>query len=324
MARPLFAYLLLTHKEPRQVEALTARLLELSPDCEVVVHHDLDAREMPWDGQPPSRVHLVERTRVLWGDWSIVEATLRMITFATDRLGADWFVVLSGEHWPVVDLARWEEDLGTSGFDAVIPSSRLPRRLHFGRTDLDGNRFLARCIHRWVAVTRPRSALVHRALAGVSKVSCLTHPILKLEFSLRSDAWFIGLPRSRGPVKGWALYKGSQWIAFNDRAARLVLHVETPVIMWFEQSHIPDESFVHTVLQRVPGISIHNQLVTYVPPEPDTPTEGWMRLKIDDLPTVWASGAAFARKVDPARHPDVIASINDHLRRQRARGPVLG
>lgn len=140
---PTVAYLILSHKDPAQVEALAARILRLSSKSLVVVHHDLNAATVPWGGDAPERVHLVDRTRVEWGGWSIVEATLRLIRFAVERLNADWLVVLSGEHWPVTDLELWETTLSRCRADALLPGESLPRRLHFGRQNLDGNRFLA-------------------------------------------------------------------------------------------------------------------------------------------------------------------------------------
>ena len=307
---PAVAYLLLTHKDPEQVEALAARILELSPRAQIVVHHDLKAGDSPWNGHPPARAHLVERIKVEWGDWSIVDATLRMIRFAVDRLDADWLVVVSGEHWPVVNLETWEQNLDRSGVDALLPAAPLPRRLRFGRRDLDGNRFLARCIHRWVKFGRPRSEVAHRAISGISKASLLTHPIVKLEFSLRNDAWFLGVPRRRDPVRGWVLFKGSEWFACNRRAARILLATQPGVTRWFAHSHIPDESYVQTVLHRAPELVIDHSPMTWVPPEPDVPAAGWMLLKAADLPAVAASSVAFARKVDPRRNPDVIKTID--------------
>ena len=76
---PCFAYMLLTHRDPQHVEELARRILDLSPACHVVIHHDMAAGDLPWEGRPPDRVHFVERGRVLWGDWSIVAATLRMV-----------------------------------------------------------------------------------------------------------------------------------------------------------------------------------------------------------------------------------------------------
>ena len=318
----IVAYLILTHKDPKQVENLASRILALSPEAQIVVHHDLKADSSPWDGSPPERVHMVDRVQVEWGGWSIVEATLRMFRFAHDQLGAAWFVVLSGEHWPVVDLAAWERALASSGVDAFLPAQMLPRRLHFGLRDLDGNRFLARSLHRWIRIQRPKSDLVHKGLAGFSKISLRTHPLVKFEFSIRGDSWFIGTPRRRGPVKGWDLYKGSEWIACNARAASVLLNADPEVTDWFKRSHIPDESYVQSLVRRSGNLVVSNRDVTWVPPEPVVPTAGWMLLKRENLDTVLPSGVIFARKVDPARNPDVIAAIDDRVDALRHGGMV--
>src|SRR5665213_2369863 len=108
------AYLVLSHHRPEQVEALAERILDLSPAGQVVVHHDASAPMAPWNGSPPPRVHLLPRTRVLWGDWSMVETSLRLLRFASEELDADWCSFLSGEDRPVVNLARWERAVAST------------------------------------------------------------------------------------------------------------------------------------------------------------------------------------------------------------------
>ena len=135
----------------------------------------------PQGGQDPlgriasGRVHLVDRVQVEWGDWSIVEATLRMFRFA--RTGLERLMVRRGigEHWPWRTW-RMGTDLASRGVDAYLPAQILPPRLHFGSRDLDGNRSLARCVHRWFRFRRPQSDLAHRAVSGLSKISLRTHP----------------------------------------------------------------------------------------------------------------------------------------------------
>jgi len=317
--RTRFAYLILTHKEPRQVEALAARILELSPNGQVVVHHDLSAGELPWGGRPPDRVHFVERGRVLWGDWSIVEATLRMVRFALEQLRADWLVVLSGEHWPVVDLSQWEVTAAASGVDAFVEADALPGRLVFGRSDEGGNMYLSRCIHSWVTMSQPRISAAHRALGGLWKLSRHVNPIVTLEYSHRRQTWFFGRPRARGPLRNWVFYKGSQWIAFNRRSAETILNTSPAVTDWFRRGHIPDETYFHTVLRHAEDLVVTTDVVTYVPIGPKQPTVRWMLLKLDDLPAVWSSGAAFARKVDLTDRPEVIRALNAEVDRRRDR-----
>ncbi len=321
-ARGRWAYLVLCHQNPGQVEGLTRRILELSPTAHIVIHYDLKGGPPPWDGRPPARVHFVERTTVEWGGWSIVEATLRMIRFAQEQLGSEWLVVISGEHWPVTDLAAWEADVADSRCDALLPAEELPARPRFGLRDADASRDLARCRLRWFTVRRPRWSPIHRALSALAKVSNLTHPVFKLEFSLRNEAWFFGVARRRGPLKGWDLYKGSEWFACNRRSAGVILQADQGVASWFRHSHIPDESYFQSLLHHDPQLTIARTVVTWVPPQPPRPTPGWMLLKANELPQVTASGAAFARKLHPNRNPEVSAAIDTLVDAGRHRSEV--
>jgi hypothetical protein len=313
-----FAYLLVTHREPLQIEALTDRILELSPHAQVVVHHDLAAPLVPWNGRPPERVHLVERRRVLWGDWSIVDATLRMIDFSARTLDADWFVVLSGEHWPVVDLARWERSIAADGVDALVESQPLRDHLRFGHPDDNVNRFLARCVHRWVTFGEPKATMLRRILDGLAKMSGYVQPLAAVDYSHRRGAWLVGLPRRRGPLRAWTFHKGSQWIACNRRAADTILSTDARIPVWFGRSHIPDETYLQTVLRNDRSLTIRDRTTTYVPSGPRYPeVKRWMLLDHEDLPAVRASGAAFARKVDTVNRPSVIRAIDREVDRMR-------
>ena len=197
-----------------------------------------------------------------------------------------------------------------SGVDALMPSELLPTRPRFGARNIDANRDLARCRLRWFRVRRPRTAAVQKIVSALSKVSNLTHPVFKLEFSLRNDSWFVGVLRSGRPVKQWDLYKGSEWFACSARSASVLLQADPLVASWFERSHIPDESYFQSLLHHDGRLHIDRSVVTWVPPQPPTPTPGWMLLKAKELPLVSASGAAFARKLDPSRNPEVMAAID--------------
>jgi hypothetical protein len=321
---PSFAYLILTHRDPALVEALVARILELSPQGHVVIHHDLTSDDVPWEGKPPSRVHFVERDHIYWGDWSIVEATLRMVKFALEELHADWFVVLSGEHWPAADLRAWERGTVSSGVDALAKANPLPKTLRFGRGNDEFNfvnMFLSRCLLKWVTVRQPRSAVAHRAIGGVWKVSRYIMPLVAIEYSHRRKAWFFGRPRRRGRMRDWEFYKGTQWIAFNARSAHSILHTDPGVTNWFRHGHIPDETYFHTVLRHDEDLVVTTDDVTYVPVGRHRPNLRWMVLKLDELPAIWRSGAPFARKVDPVEQPEVIRALNAEVDRRRAAGP---
>jgi hypothetical protein len=312
-----FAYLLLTHSRPRQIEDLADRIVKLSPRADIVVHHDQASEEVPWDGHPRPPVHFVDRGRVLWGDWSMIDATLRLLRYGVENLTSDWFVLLSGEHRPATDLTQWEERVARDRFDAYLPAERLTNNLEFGRSHVEENLYMTRGRHRWSTVPRPRSAALHRALSAFLKLSEWIQPLAAMEFVHRREAWVIGTRRSVRPLKGLAFYRGSQWIAVNRRAALAALEVDPLLTAWFKRSWIPDESYLHTVL-RASDLVVSDDPTTFVLETPAQPTSGWMQLTLDDLPAVWASGAPFARKVDLSQRPEVARAIDEVVDRQRS------
>jgi hypothetical protein len=309
---------MLTHKEPQHIEELARRIVELSPSSEIVVHHDLAAATEPWGGRAVDHVHMVERGRVRWGDWSMVEATLRLLRFAVEHLDADWFVLVSGEHRPIVALEQWQIAATRSGVDAFADATRLPLHLSFGDKEFEANQYLARSRHRWSTVPRPRSPIAHRAIGGLTKISRRAHPIFSMEYVHRRESWVVGLPRRSGCMRGRAFFRGSQWLAVNRRGADAMLHTDPVLTKRFQKSWIPDETYFQTVLHLSSDLIVSDQPTTYVLETPDRPTSGWMRLSLDDLPAAWASGAPFARKVDPVARPEVIAAIDRVVDEQRS------
>ena len=143
----------------------------------------------------------------------MIEATVRTLRYAVDRLDADWFVLVSGEHRPAVDLRQWEANTAASGNDAFLDGELLPERLHFGRADFERNQYLARTRHHWRLFARPRHQVVHRSVGLLMKLSCYARPIVSVEYIHRRDAWAVGRRRRARPVRGWSFYRGSQWFA---------------------------------------------------------------------------------------------------------------
>ena len=309
-ARSKFAYLLLTHARPQQVEDLGERILQLSPHADIVVHHDASAPDLPWEGQSIPRIHFVDRENVLWGGWSMVDATERLLRFSVENLASEWFVLLSADHRPAMDLTAWEEAVVRAPIDAYLPAERLSGRMRFGRGDADKNLYLARGRHRWTLITRPKSSGLDRGIGGLMKLSQWIRPIVSLEFVHRREAWAIGIRRRTRALNGLTFYRGSQWIALNRRAALAALDVEPQLREWFTRSWIPDETYFHTVL-RTAGLRVSNDPTTFVLEPPAQPTAGWMQLTLADLPAVWKSQTPFARKVDLASRPEVATTIDE-------------
>lgn len=323
-----FAYLILAHQRPAQVEDLTARLLELSPACRVLVHYD--GEDVPWNGGAPggalpARVGLVERTRILWGDWTMVEVSLRMVRRARRELDADWCVILSGDARPVVDLATWEATTAASGADGIVPGRALERRPAFGRAPTADDLNLVRYSYRWRPLPAPAHPAGRAALGGLRRLSRYTQPLFKIEYAARRDRWFLGTPRRGAPARGWSYAAGPQWVALGPRAADAVLDVDDGVVEWFRHTWIPDQGFFQTVLANVPGLDIRREPVVYVVPSRlSRQRSNWMALRTGDLEGLWASGAPLARKFDDDVDPAVAALVDAAVERSRSTAPGPG
>jgi hypothetical protein len=310
------AYLILSHYKAKQVEDLALRILELSPNGHVVIHHDANAADMPFDGSPPDRVHLVERSTVLWGDWSIVEATLQMIRYAYDVIGADWFVCISGEDRPVVNLDKWERSVSERGIDFQSRCWPAPCRASFGRKP-DGNESsYVRATYRWRRVPEPRIArlLAIRVMRPLIWLSLRLQPLFSIEHANKRTSWFVGSRSHKNALpSGWKIYWGVQWMAFSRRAAKLALEVDPNLEAHFRYAFIPDQLFFQTIFGNAAELLIERELVCYVPWKKAAARHNQLWLRREDIADVRASGAPFARKYNPEIDPQMIETIDAEI-----------
>ncbi len=314
----LVAYLVMSHGSTERVESLTERLLELSPGGHVVVHHDASSGEVPWGGRPPHRVHPVEAVPVRWGDWSVVEATLRLVRYARQSLDARWMATLSGHDRPVVDLARWERDVRASGVDGIVSARPITKHPVVGRRPTADDLNFVRYAYRWRALPAPGRGPGRLALEAVRRVSRFAQPVFKLEYAPRRGRWFLGTPRRWGLPPGWTIHSGPQWLALGARAADCVLDAPNGVVSWFEQTWIPDQAFVHTVVYNHPELTLRNERLTYVAPQALAKARAdWMVLRSDDFSDIEASGAVFARKFDPSLDASILGLLDALVDRSR-------
>jgi hypothetical protein len=321
--RPRVAYLVMSHKNPAQIEALVARILELSPAGQVVIHHD--GGQNLFDGALPPRVHRVDPVPVIWGDWSVVEASLRLLHFATDELGADWFVFLSGEDRPVRDLATWETELASSSGDGLVSARPLTARPAFGRKPTADDLNYVRYAFRWHAVPAGRARREHYALEAARRVSRYVQPVFKIEFAERRGAWMVGRRRPWGLPDNWTLYSGSQWMALGRGAVHTLLATDPSVTEWFRHTWIPDQGYFHTVLFNTAGLSFSPQPLTYVVPHDAPKGAAWMVLRADDADAIVRSRSVFARKFDPSVDQAIIDLVDASVDAEAAgtaRAPV--
>ena len=107
------AILLMCHESPGAIAARLGSAFYRSPDVKVYLHHDLGSRHRDraaFEAAIPAHVQwqwLSDAVRARWGEYALVEATLRLMEAALrdTAFGADHLILLSGSCRPIRPLA---------------------------------------------------------------------------------------------------------------------------------------------------------------------------------------------------------------------------
>ncbi len=266
-------YLLLCHKQPKQIIEQIEYLVETGA-C-VVYHMDKNAakadRKVLHDefSENPN-VETVESVKAGWGDWSLVKATLRMISKGLDSFtDATHFYYLSGDCVPI----QSHEDLQT----------------HLAQTRSDQIETADFYHGNWIK-TGPH----------IERLQFYHY------FNERKRKWFfyrsydaqrlLGIDRK--PPDGLTLSIGSQWWCLRRKTLErilLFLAARPEITRFFKRCWIPDEIFFQT-------------MVATIVPESDRISKPPTFLRFSDygLPTVFyddhydfltSQNSFFARKI---------------------------
>lgn len=274
---PTIGFAILSHRDPAQVSRLIDRLARLYPEAPIALHHDHSQTALPPDIRSTIARHasIVEpHVQTRWGRWSLVQATLIALDALLDAPSPpQWITLLSASDYPVAPPASVLAELHAADADAFLEARpvtlRGPEDRHLRK------RYLRQTL--WLGDA-------HRALQRCR----LSTPA--------------SLGRAIGPFgKRLTLHWGPQWFTCNLRAARAIVaspRTHRRLVNWMKRTHIPDESFIHTLIMNTPGLRVapssrrFTRWRSFGAPSPET-------LTIRDLDAIRASHAHFARKFRP-------------------------
>lgn len=231
------AYLILAHDQPQ----LLARLIDrLANDGNIVIlHYDLKANHDDFNylqaryAQEPM-VLLAERIAVSWGDWSIVQATLKGLEAIKETgLMPDYVYLLSGSDYaikPPLQLKKFLRQNACLDFIEAFPTKD----------------------ERWVmqGIQTERHELYHL-------LNWRTHP--------RLFSWSITLQKFLGIERHLPAnlhpHIGSQWwcLRWNSITKILKAAQDTEIIAFFKKTWVPDELFFQTLIA---GLIPKDEIVT--------------------------------------------------------------
>jgi hypothetical protein len=242
MAR--IAYVLLCHKDPEAVIAQAERLTAAG-DL-IAIHQDAAAPRCDFDllrdrlADNPSVVLVQDRRRCGWGDWSLVDATLRTLRAAEAAFPqATHFYMLSGDCMPIKSADRARAFLEADDADFI--------ECHDFFTS------------GWIRTGLREERLVYRHLFNERSRKRLFYLSLNVQRRL-------GLTRAL--PAGLGIRIGSQWWCLRRDTIERVLRfcAERPdVLRFFRRTWIPDETFFQTLVWHlVPASQIRCRTLTFL------------------------------------------------------------
>ena len=240
-------YLILAHKNPLQL----GRMIERLDDGASKFFIHLDAKtpiESFTACLEGGHIRFIEpRERCVWGDFSIVRATIHLMEAASKEQGV--FILMSGQDYPIQSQGYINAFLeNNKGFDFIeiepLEEKWKPKMV---KDKLE---------HYHILHSEERGhSNCYAPFAHCSvfqKLRTLTH-LLKGRLSQKNFRLLCSLPKRVAPFE--RQYAGSQFWAFSERTFYAVLHYirehKAALEGYYKYTSSPDEVYFHSVLMHL-------------------------------------------------------------------------
>ena len=237
-------YLILAHKNPLQLGRMIERLDDGA--SKFFIHLDAKTPIEPFAAcLEGGHIRFIEpRERCVWGDFSIVRATIHLMEAASKEQGV--FILMSGQDYPIQSQGYINAFLESNkGFDFIeiepLEEKWKPKMV---KDKLE---------HYHILHSEERGhSNCYAPFAHCSvfqKVRTLTH-LLKGRLSMKNFRLLCSLPKRVAPFE--RQYAGSQFWAFSERTFYGVLHYirehKAALEEYYKYTSSPDEIYFHSVL----------------------------------------------------------------------------
>lgn len=215
------AYLILAHTNPRHVRRMVETLS--CEDSSFFIHIDNKIDIGLFSEIRGANVYfLKDRLTIFWAEYSLVEATLRLIQAALNSAPApDYLVLLSGSDFPLRSKEYIHRYFEEHRGDECIGIVEIPSR--------EGGIRLSHINVLRIPASQPVLRFCVRVLAKLG--------LARLDY--------------RKELRRMVPYGGSQWWALSRDACRYVVDFarDNPdICRFFAKTAAPDETFFHTIL----------------------------------------------------------------------------
>lgn len=303
-------YVVLAHTDPTGLLRLVRRIRTLSPTASIVVRFDDADLVSPDALRAEGAIPLLSRLPVRWGDWSLVDAAREALGVALHQTDATWFSVISGQDYPVRDLAAWEQTLHDTDADVLLDP--MPAKAQTWE-------------YRWSSfvVSIPGHPRLERVAGSlVDRGSRLLSPwvdVYRLERTGTRHFW-VRRPR-RDMTRPPFLVKASQWMTVRRptlAAALDELGAGSTRVDVLRTLLVPDELALQS-LCAAHATSVREAPTTAAHFAPEAPSPDW--LTPDLVRSLATTGAPFVRKMSPDAEPAILDAA-DSLVEASSREPL--
>lgn len=256
------AYLILAHNSLKHLELLVNAMN--TDATEIFVHIDAKSDIGQFKALLGTKVHFIEdRVPVFWGDFSQVEAILRLL-FAAKKFygGFDRYTLLSGVDYPIRDVSYIENYFKKNASVQFMNIVAVPSSV------------VRKPISRFV---RPRLKIRRISRNRV------------LEFACTALEWFLPLLDYRKELGGRKPFAGSTWWSISGDACDFILKTTNDhpeLLTYFSKTQNPDESFFQTILGNSPFATSIQHNLTYADWSEGKRSPAWITQKHIDLFTM--------------------------------------
>ena len=237
-------YLILAHKNPLQLSRMIERLDDGA--SKFFIHLDAKTPIEPFAAcLEGTHIRFIEpRERCVWGDFSIVRATIHLMEAASKEQG--FFILMSGQDYPIQSQGYINAFLESNkGFDFIeiepLEEKWKPKMV---KDKLE---------HYHILHSEERGhSNCYAPFAHCSvfqKLRTLTH-LLKGRLSRKNFRLLCSLPKRVAPFE--RQYAGSQFWAFSERTFYVMLNYirehKAALEGYYKYTSSPDEIYFHSVL----------------------------------------------------------------------------
>lgn len=285
------AYLILAHKEPKQLYNMIEKLH--SKDVHFFVHIDTKSNFNDFNKLLNNKNHIshYSKFRTSWGSFSLVKSELFLLKKAFEW-GAKRYVLLSGQDYPIKSfelITLFFEKNKDVGF---IEGKKIP---DLEWSEHQNGLFRINRFHFQVSGT-------WKAFPPHTK-----KPILKKLFNLLARGYF-NLFIKNEKIKEY--YHGGQWWALTNEQVDYVLRNADYTIRKFKHSYVSDEIFIQTILYNAPDgmFNLHNHNLHFIKWPFYSSSPEVLTLKYHE--ELLDSEKLFARKFELPKSEQLILKLN--------------